>query len=230
MVAAGGGGGGGDNGNNGGPGTGGGTGDGSGGRENASNMGSNNQTGGLGVAHNWTNNFVKDTLNTISGSMNVQVSFQNLADKKMDVRIVASGPAGTLTEDRIGVTSTNFSLNYTGNYSTMTVQYKWNTDGPSGGGVTHNLTSSWNGAATGGRLAGNGLSGSGGGGAGAVSLGLGGNGGQGGDNSGTFLTEASGSGNLAGDRYFSTAYSRYFGDGGSNSDGNNGGARIVKIA
>lgn len=57
-----------------------------------------------------------------------------------------------------------------------------------------------------------------------------GTGGQGGSNSGTFTTTYSGSGTSPGNAYYSSAYLRTFGAGGTGeSSGQNGGARIQKI-
>ena len=229
MVAAGGGGGAGDNGNSGGNGGAGGAGTGAGGQERVANSGSQQKDGGFAISGGYLDNFSANTGNDVSGSVRCVVSFSNLADKRIDVRITATGPAGTVTEERTNVTSTDFTLNYNGDYPNISVAYRWSNG--TGVNVSHDLSVTWSGVANG-RLAQSGSGGSGGGGAGAVNNGIGSpvSGGEGGDNSGSFTTETIGSGNLAGDRYFSTAYNRYFGDGGNDSDGSNGGARIVKVS
>lgn len=83
--------------------------------------------------------------------------------------------------------------------------------------------------------AGSGSGGSGGGGGGGGANGAGSpnytSNGNGGSNSGTYSSGYSGSGTNAGNRYYSSTYSRYFGDGGgAPSAGQQGGAKIERIA
>lgn len=101
-------------------------------------------------------------------------------------------------------------------------------DGGGNGGAGGSGTGN---AGTGG--AGSGTSGSGGGGGGGSRANpnqSNGTAGDGGSNSGTYSSSYSGSGTTPGNSYFSSAYSRTFGEGGIGaSTGQNGGARIEKI-
>jgi len=227
MIAAGGGGGGGDAGS-GGSGSAGGSGTAAGGREYVNvSGGTPRQTGGFTIPGLNVN---QGTGCNLSGTYNASVSFGSLNGKQITVTLIATGPSGTVTDTASCITgSANLSVSFTGDYSTIQVRYDW--CGAGGPGVSHDLITSWTGKGTGGRAASNGTGGGAGGGGGQLPNGPGSSGGEGGSNSGSFDSSSNGSGSNAGDRYLSTAYSRYFGDGASGAtNGEGGGARIVKIS
>lgn len=167
--------------------------------------------------------------NNISGSFSGSGSFGNIQGRSINVYLRATGPAGTVEDSTTTSGSWNLSLSHGIGYGNYSLVYDWN--GPGASGVTNSWNVSYNGKGDNGPSGGAGTSGGGGGGGGAPPNSDGGSGGQGGSNSGSFDGEASGSGTNAGSRYFSNAFSRYFGDGGTgNAAGQRGGARIVKTA
>lgn len=227
MTAAGGGGAGGDNGSTAAGGAGG-SGDGSAGREWILISSSGGKSGGFNISSNYDNNFSQNTGCNVSGTYNATASFSNMQGTLIDVKLTASGPDGTITDERTCTTGTSLSVSFTGNYPNVDVYYRWCGSGKTN--VSTNLSVSWSGRGTS-RSATAGTSGAGGGGGGCISNGEGSTGGKGGTNSGSFTSSSSGSGSNAGNRYYSSTYGRYFGDGGgAGSAGQNGGARIERIA
>ena len=226
MTAAAGGGAGGDNGSTAAGGAGG-SGDGSAGKEWILISSSGSKSGAFAISSNYDNNFTQNTGCNISGTYSATASFSNMQGTLIDVKLTASGPDGTITDERTCTTGTSLSVNFTGNYPNVDVYYRWCGSGKTN--VSTNLSVSWSGRGTN-RSATAGTSGAGGGGGGNIANGEGSTGGKGGTNSGSFTSSFSGSGSSAGNRYYSSTYSRYFGDGGgAGSVGQNGGARIQKI-
>lgn len=224
MTAAGGGGAGGDNGSTGAGGAGG-NGSGGAGYELTNISSSANRSGGFTIPGN---NFSRDTGCFVSGTYNCSFSFSNMQGRQITVTLIASGSSGTQQQVYSCCNgSGSLSLSFNGDYRNISVNYDW--CGSAVADISHNLNISWSGVGQGGSATA-GSSGGGGGGGGCVSNGAGSIGGSGGSNSGSYTSSYSGSGSNAGNRYYSSTYSRYFGDGGSpGSSGQNGGARIQRI-
>lgn len=227
ITAAGGGGGGGDALAIGPGGPGGSSPGGAGGRIQSNSGGGSNPAPGFTIPGS---NYSANSGNNISGTFSGSGSFSNMQGTSINVTLRASGPAGTVEDTINGVTgSWNGSVNHGPGYGNYNLIYNWNGNGSSG--VNHSYNVSYNGTGDNGPRGTAGSSGGGGGGGGSPTNSDGGSGGQGGSNSGSFDGQASASGTNAGSRYFSTAFSRYFGDGGTGtSAGQRGGARIVKTA
>lgn len=223
MTAAGGGGAGGDFSAPGGPG---GSGTAAGGSRYTNISSNTSRSGGFSIENSYALNLDVDTGCNISGYYSVNVSFSNRQGKLIDVKLVATGPSGTLVDEQLCTTGANLSIStFTGNYNRLQVYYRWCGSGATN--ISHNLSASWNGVGTI-QTASSGTAGGGGGGGSNLAGGPGSSGGQGGDNTGTFDDEANGSGASPG---FSYSYGGYtYGLGGTDSTpGNNGAALIEKL-
>jgi hypothetical protein len=225
MTAAGGGGAGGDYSA---PGGAGGNGTAAGGSRFASISSSTNRSGGFSIEGSYASNLNIDTGCSRSFNYTANVSFSNMQGQKIDVKLVATGPGGTFTDERLNVdSSASLSVSSQSNCNLLQVYYKWSSGYSGTSGISHNLTASWNGEGSV-QTASSGTSGGGGGGGSNAINGPGSTGGQGGDNTGTVDAEANGSGINPGFAYSYAGYT--YGLGGSDSNpGNNGAALIEKL-